>query len=52
MIYLADKNPNNILNLKLNIDFTIKDGRKQPWLIKGFIESLEKLGVHNIHNII
>ena len=52
IIYLADKNPNNILNIKLNIDFTIKDGKKQPWLIKGFIESLEKLGIQNIYNII
>lgn len=51
MIYLAEKNQNDVLNIKLNIDFTY-DVIKQPWLIKEFIEALEKLGIHNVHNII
>jgi len=52
IICLSEKNPNDVLNVKLNIDFTVKDGKKQPWLIKQFIESLNKLGINNIHNII
>jgi len=52
IIYLIDKTNDKILNIKLNVDFTIQDGKKQPWLIKNFIESLNNVGIYNIHNII
>ena len=52
LICLADKNSNNILNIKLNSDFTKEDGKTKPWLIKDFIEALKKIGITNIHNII
>ena len=52
MINLSTKYPNNILNIKFNVEFTMEGYIKQPWLIKDFIEALGKLGVKNIHNII
>lgn len=52
IINLADKNPNDILNIKLNADFTMENNKKQPWLIKDFIYALNLIGVKNIHNII
>jgi hypothetical protein len=52
IIYLADKNPNKIIDIKLNVDFTIQDGKRKPWLIKDFIQILNKFDINNVHNII
>jgi hypothetical protein len=52
LICLANKKSDNILNIKLNSDFTKQDGKTKPWLIKDFIEALRNIGVKNIHNII
>ena len=52
IVYLVEKNANETLNFKLNIDFTIQDGKKQPWLIKNFIETLHKFNIKNVYNII
>jgi len=52
IIYLVEKYLNETLNIKLNVDFTIQDGKKQPWLIKDFIETLDKFNIYNVYNII
>jgi len=52
MTYIANKSLDNELNLILNISFTKEEGKLKPWLIKGFIESLENIGINNINNII
>jgi hypothetical protein len=52
MTYIANKSLDNKLNLILNISFTKEEGKLKPWLIKGFIESLENIGINNINNII
>ena len=52
IIFVANKKQSDILNIKLNVDFTMKDGKKQPWLIKDFISSLRQVGIKNVHNII
>jgi len=52
IIYLANKYPNEVLNIKLNIDFATKDNKKRPWLIKEFIEVLNGMDIFNVHNII
>ena len=52
IVYLLEKNTDERLNIKLNVDFTIQDGKKQPWLIKDFIEVLYKIGIINVRNII
>ena len=50
--YIVDKKNCNKINIRLNIDFTLKDGKRQPWLIKGFIEALNSIGIENVENII
>jgi len=52
VVYLVERNSNETLNIKLNVDFTIKDGKKNPWLIRDFISVLHRIGVKNIYNII
>ena len=45
IVCLSEKNNDDILKIQLNSDFTIENGNKKPWLIKGFVESLSKIGV-------
>jgi len=52
VIYIANKNTNGILNIKCNVDFTIEDEQRKPWLIKEFIQTLSKFDINNVCNII
>lgn len=52
MIYISDKTPHTELNLTLNIGFTKDVDKVKPWLVKDFIESLDKIVGNNINNII
>lgn len=51
MIYITNKTNIKKITFKMNIDFTIENGIKKPWLVKDFISSLTKVGVKNINNI-
>lgn len=52
IIYLSEKYSTEVLDIKLNIDFTVKDGKRKPWLIKEFIEKLEEFRIYNVNNTI
>jgi hypothetical protein len=46
------KEDREYFTFRFNPDFTIEDGKKQLWLIKDFISTLNQIGIHNINNII
>ncbi len=52
MIYLSNKCVLDTLNIKLNKDFTKDEsGKTRGWLIKDFIDVLERVGITGINNI-
>lgn len=51
IVYIDNKKKSDIV-IKLNSDFTIENGQRQPWLVKDFIEILKSLGINNFENII
>ena len=46
LIYQTKKSIGAEVNIVLNVDFT----EKKPWLIKDFIEALNKIGIGNVYN--
>jgi hypothetical protein len=52
IIYLSNKNDTDTLSIRFNKEFTKDEiGKLQPWLIKNFINVLERIGITGINNI-
>jgi len=52
IVYLSNKCNYEELNIQFNKDFTKDEsGKTQAWLIKSFIDTLNRVGVTNINNI-